>query len=77
MKLSTTFHPQTDGLAERTIQTLEYMMRECVIDFKGNWDDHLPLDEFAYNNSYDSSIVMEPFEAFKGGYVDLQLGVLR
>ena len=43
MKLSTAFHPQTDGQAERTIQTLEDMLRACVIDFKGNWDDHLTL----------------------------------
>ncbi|WMV45972.1 hypothetical protein MTR67_039357 [Solanum verrucosum] len=42
------------------------MFRECVIDFKGNWDDHLPLLEFAYNNSYHSSIAMAPFEALYG-----------
>ena len=71
MKLSTTFHPQTDGQAERTIQTLEDMLRACVIDFKGNWDDHnwddhLPLIEFAYNNSYHSSIKMAPYEALYG-----------
>ena len=63
MKLSTTFHPQTDRQAERTIQTLEDMLRACLIDFKGNWDDHLPLIEFAYNNSYHSSIKMAPYEA--------------
>ena len=62
MKLSTTFHPHMDGQAESTIQTLEYMLRDCVIDFKGNWDDHLPLIEFSYNNSYHSSICMAPFE---------------
>ena len=66
MKLSTTFHPQTDGQEERTIQTLEDMLRSCVIDFKGNWDDHLPLIEFAYNNSYHSSIKMAPYEALYG-----------
>ena len=66
MKLSTAFHPQTDGQAERTIQTLEDMLRECVIDFRGNWDDHLPLIEFSYNNSYHSSIGMAPFEALYG-----------
>lgn len=47
VKLSTTFHPLTYGQAERTIQTLEDMLRACVIDFKGNWDDHLPLIGFA------------------------------
>ena len=43
VNLSTTFHPRTDGQAERTIQTLEDILRACVIDFKGSWDDHLPL----------------------------------
>ncbi|WMV54862.1 hypothetical protein MTR67_048247 [Solanum verrucosum] len=66
VKLSTTFHPQTDGQAECTIQIIEDMLRACVIDFKGNWDDHLPLIEFAYNNSYHSSISMAPFEALYG-----------
>ena len=63
MKLSTAFHPQFDGKEERTIQTLEDMLRACVIDFKGSWDDHLPLMEFSYNNSYHSSIGMTLFEA--------------
>ncbi|KAH0776134.1 hypothetical protein KY290_007545 [Solanum tuberosum] len=66
VNLSTVFHPQTDGQAERTIQTLEDMLRACVIDFKGNWDDHLPLIEFTYNNSYHSSIQMAPYEALHG-----------
>ena len=63
VSLSTTFHPQTDGQAERTIQTLEDMLQACMIDFGGSWDDHLPLIEFAYNNSYHSSIQMAPYEA--------------
>ncbi|WMV41536.1 hypothetical protein MTR67_034921 [Solanum verrucosum] len=66
VNLSTVFHPQTDGQAEHTIQTLEDMLRACVIAFKGNWDDHLPLIEFAYNNSYHSSIHMAPYEALYG-----------
>ena len=66
VNLSTAFHPQTDGQAERTIQTLEDMLRACIIDFKGSWDDHLPLIEFAYNNSYHSSIQMAPYEALYG-----------
>ncbi|KAJ9555926.1 hypothetical protein OSB04_010540 [Centaurea solstitialis] len=66
LKLSTAYHPQTDGQSERTIQTLEDMLRSCVIDFGGNWDTHLPLEEFAYNNSYHSSIGMAPFEALYG-----------
>ncbi|GKB75398.1 putative reverse transcriptase domain-containing protein [Tanacetum coccineum] len=50
--MSTTYHPQTDGQSERTIQTLEDMLRACVLDFRGSWDVHLPLVEFSYNNSY-------------------------
>ncbi|KAL2252777.1 UNVERIFIED_CONTAM: Transposon Tf2-12 polyprotein [Sesamum indicum] len=56
----------TDGQSERTIQTLEDMMRACTMEFKGNWDDHLPLMEFAYNNSFHSSIGMAPYEALYG-----------
>ncbi|XP_070015155.1 uncharacterized protein [Nicotiana sylvestris] len=66
VNLSTVFHPQTNGQAEQTIQTLEDMLRACVLDFKGNWDDHLPLIEFAYNNSFHVSIQMAPFEALYG-----------
>ena len=66
LKFSTAFHPQTDGQSERTIQTLEDMMRCCVLDFEGSWEEHLPLVEFAYNNSYHSSIQMAPFEALYG-----------
>ena len=66
LNMSTTYHPQTDGQSERTIQTLEDMLRSCVIDFKGNWDDHLPLVEFAYNNSYHTSIKAAPYEALYG-----------
>ena len=42
------------------------MLRACVLDFKGSWDDHLPLIEFSYNNSFHSSICMAPFEALYG-----------
>ncbi|GJR31723.1 putative reverse transcriptase domain-containing protein [Tanacetum coccineum] len=63
LDMSTTYHPQTDGQSERTIQTLEDMLRACVIDFGGRWGVHLPLAEFSYNNSYHSSIRCAPFEA--------------
>ncbi|KAL0553650.1 hypothetical protein IC582_007550 [Cucumis melo] len=66
LKFSTSFHPQTDGQSERTIQTLEDMLRACVLQFKGSWDTHLPLMEFAYNNNYQSSIGMAPYEALYG-----------
>ncbi|GJZ61795.1 reverse transcriptase domain-containing protein [Tanacetum coccineum] len=59
-------HPQTDGQSERTIQTLEDMLRACVIDFGNGWDRHLPLVEFSYNNSYHTSIKAAPFEALYG-----------
>ena len=62
----TAFHPQTDGHSERTIQTLEDMLRACVMEFKGSWDTHWALMEFAYNNSYQTIIKMAPSEALYG-----------
>ncbi|GJT75652.1 putative reverse transcriptase domain, ribonuclease H-like domain, aspartic peptidase domain protein [Tanacetum coccineum] len=64
--MSTAYHPETDGQSERTIQTLEDMLRACVIDFGKGWDKHLPLVEFSYNNSYHASIKAAPFEALYG-----------
>ena len=66
LSMSTAFHPQTDGQSERTIQILEDMLRACVLDLKGSWEEHLPLIEFAYNNSYQASIQMAPYEALYG-----------
>ncbi|GJS14306.1 reverse transcriptase domain-containing protein [Tanacetum coccineum] len=66
LDMSTAYHPQMDGQSKRTIQTLEDMLRACVIDFGGSWDVHLPLAEFSYNNSYHSSIKCAPFEALYG-----------
>ncbi|KAD4385227.1 hypothetical protein E3N88_25395 [Mikania micrantha] len=66
--LSTAYHPQTDGQSERTIQTLEDMLRACIIDFGGSWDDYLPLAEFSYNNSYHSGLGMPPFEVLRWRY---------
>ena len=66
LHFSTAFHSQTDGQSERTIQTLEDMLRACVMEFKGSWDTHLALMEFAYNNSYQASIEMAPFKALYG-----------
>ncbi|KAI3786840.1 hypothetical protein L1987_40849 [Smallanthus sonchifolius] len=60
--ISTTYHPQTDSQSERTMKTLEDMLRACVIDFGGAWDSHLPLAEFSYNNSYHVTIGMPPYE---------------
>ncbi|GJZ06625.1 putative reverse transcriptase domain-containing protein [Tanacetum coccineum] len=66
LDMSTAYHPQTDGQSERTIQTLEDMLRACVIDFGSSWDCHLPLVEFSYNNSYHASIKAAPYEALYG-----------
>ncbi|GJR50844.1 putative reverse transcriptase domain-containing protein [Tanacetum coccineum] len=63
VNMSTAYHPEMDGQSERTIQTLEDMLRSCVIDFGKSWDRHLPLVEFSYNNSYHASIKVAPFEA--------------
>ncbi|GJV16317.1 putative reverse transcriptase domain-containing protein [Tanacetum coccineum] len=60
------FHIETDGQSKRTIQTLEDMLRACVLDFGRSWDVHLPLVEFSYNNSYHASVRCAPFEALYG-----------
>ncbi|GJW36043.1 putative reverse transcriptase domain-containing protein [Tanacetum coccineum] len=64
--MSTTYHPQTYGQSERTIQTLEDMLRACVMDFGKGRDRHLPLIEFSYNNNYHMCIKAAPFEALYG-----------
>ncbi|GJR78702.1 putative reverse transcriptase domain-containing protein [Tanacetum coccineum] len=66
LDMSMAYHPETDGQSERTIQTLEDMLRACVIDFGKGWEKHLPLVEFSYNNSYHASIKVAPFEALYG-----------
>ncbi|GJR92536.1 putative nucleotidyltransferase, ribonuclease H [Tanacetum coccineum] len=66
LKFSTAFHPQTDGQTERTIQTLEDMLRSCALEWTGNWDEYLCLVEFAYNNSWHASIKGAPFELLYG-----------
>ncbi|XP_075479422.1 uncharacterized protein LOC142520305 [Primulina tabacum] len=60
LTMSTAYHPQTDGQSERTIQTLEDMLRALVMDFKGGWQESLSLVEFSYNNSFQATIV-SPF----------------
>nr|GFB05643.1 putative reverse transcriptase domain-containing protein [Tanacetum cinerariifolium] len=66
LDMSTAYHPETNGQSKRTIQTLEDMLRACVIDFGNGWKRHLPLVEFSYNNSYHASIKAAPFEALYG-----------
>ncbi|GJZ19224.1 putative reverse transcriptase domain-containing protein [Tanacetum coccineum] len=71
LDMSTAYHPQTDGQSERTIQTLEDMLRACVIDFGSSWDRHLPLVELSYNDSYHASIKAAPFEALYGAEMEI------
>jgi len=66
LRMSSAYHPQTDGQSERTIQSLEDLVRSCVLDHMENWNDVLSLVEFTYNNSYHSSIDMAPCEALYG-----------
>jgi hypothetical protein len=63
---SSAYHPQTDGQTERVNQILEDMLRACVIQYDKNWDKCLSLEEFPYNNSYQVSLKMVPFEALYG-----------
>ena len=65
LNFNTSFHPQTNGQFERLIQVLEDMLRGYVMEFTGSWDRYIPLIEFAYNNSYQSSIDMTPYEALR------------
>ncbi|GJW98601.1 putative reverse transcriptase domain-containing protein [Tanacetum coccineum] len=71
LDMSTAYHPQTDGQSERTIQTLEDMLRACVIDFGSSWDRNLPLVELSYNDSYHASIKAAPFEALYGAEMEI------
>ena len=77
VNLSTIFHPRTDGQEECTIQALEDMFRASVSDFKGNWDDDLPLIGYSYNNSYHSSIQIAPYETLYGKICRFSLGGLN
>jgi hypothetical protein len=66
LNFSTAYHLQIDGQSERTIQTLEDMLRLCVLNFKGSWIRYLPLVEFAYNNNFQATIGMALYEALYG-----------
>ncbi|KZV43935.1 DNA/RNA polymerase superfamily protein [Dorcoceras hygrometricum] len=66
LTFSTAFHPQTDGQSEIVIQKLEDLIRACTLDFSESWDVKLPLVEFTYNNSYQASIEMDPYEVLYG-----------
>ena len=64
--MSTVFHPQTDGQSERVIEVLEDLLRACVLEFGGNWEEHMALVEFMYNNSHQTTIGMALYEALYG-----------
>lgn len=66
LSFSTAYHPQTFGQTERTNRTLEHTLRACALDFKGSWDEQLPLVEFVYNNSYHFSTQIALFETLHG-----------
>jgi hypothetical protein len=66
LNFSSAYHPQTDGQTERTNQVLEDMLRACALKHGGSWDKSLPFAEFSYNNSYQASLKMAPFEALYG-----------
>ncbi|WRX18227.1 Integrase [Theobroma cacao] len=63
LEFTTTYRPQTNGQSEHKIQMLEDMLRSIMLDFGITWDNKSSLVEFAYNNSYQASIGMAPFEA--------------
>jgi hypothetical protein len=60
------YHPQTDGQTEQANQILDDMLRACVLEHQGSWDQNLPSAEFSYNNSYQDSLKMAPFEVLYG-----------
>jgi hypothetical protein len=66
LSISTAFHPQNDGQSEIVIQISKDLLRACALEFGGNWEEHLSLVEFMYNNSYQTTIGMAPFEALYG-----------
>jgi hypothetical protein len=63
LNFSSAYHPQTYEQTERTNQVLEDMLRACILKHGRSWDKSLPYAEFSYNNSYQASLKMAPFEA--------------
>jgi hypothetical protein len=66
LNFSSAYHPQTDSQTERTNQILEDMLRTCALQDQSGWDKRLPYAEFSYNNSYQASLKMSPFQALYG-----------
>jgi transposase InsO family protein len=63
---SLAYHPQTSGQTKRINQILEDMLRSCMLAYSMKWDECLPLAEFSYNNNYQESLKMAPFEVLYG-----------
>jgi len=66
LNFSSSYHPEIDGQTKRVNQILEDMLRAYILHFQGKWEEYLPLVEFSYNNSYQSTIHMAPCEALYG-----------
>ena len=66
LNFNTAFHPQTDDKSKRVIQILKYMLKACILDFGGSWENHMLLVEFSYNNNFQTSNGMAPYEALYG-----------
>jgi transposase InsO family protein len=66
LRFSSAYHPQTDDQTERVNQILEDMVRACALQYGRSWDKSLPYTEFFYNNSYQESLKMAPFEMLYG-----------
>ena len=66
LDFSSPYHPQTDGQTKRINQILEDMLRACALQYSTSWDKSLPYAEFSYNNSYQKSLKMAPFEVLYG-----------
>jgi hypothetical protein len=77
LNFSSAYHPQTDGQTERTNQVLEDMLRACALKHGGSWDKSLPYAEFSYNNSYQASLKMSPFETLYGRKCRISLHWIR
>jgi transposase InsO family protein len=66
LRFNSAYHPQTDGQTERVNQILEDMLRACALQYRRSWDKSLSYAEFSYNNSYQESFRMAPFEMLYG-----------
>ena len=66
LDFNSAYDPQTDGQTERVNQIMEDMLRACILTYAKNWEQSLPYAKFSYNNSYQASLGMSPFETLYG-----------